>query len=792
MGVLNDNTRLGASAAGAYEIERSVRFNSADTVEFERDFGSAGNRKKWTVSFWFKRSTVGASGNLFGMNGSYNDYIFFNSSDNLEWYVSDASGYTGPATTNAVYRDTSAWYHIVWIRDTENATATDRTMVYVNGVRQTLSAQPTVAEDFEGRINEGENHTIGHIVDATHCNGYMAEFYFIDGNAYAASYFGETDTDTGAWVPKKFAGTYGSNGCYLNFSDNSNTTAATLGKDSSGNSNNWTPANLSVAAGEGNDSVTDTPTNNYCTWNPLDWVWGGFDGHQAHDRLRNGALSTVDGAGKNAYMRGTFYVESGKWYYEVKGISHENDKIGWAREEDHVAGPLDDAETTHHAMISGNGQFQSSAPTGAAGGTTYGGSIAGTDVIGCAIDLDSNTVAFHKGGQWGDGSGNWDESYADATKISITNYKESGYSPAYLDGSHTTGSAIHANFGQQGFAHTPPTGFKALCTANLPLPTINIGSDYVKATAYTGNATDDRSLTVGFQPNLTILKQRDYTKNWYWYDSIRGANEQLLSNGHNAETEIADRMQAFESNGIQIGASSEINNNSSTYVNYSWKESAAAGFDIVSYNGDSSAQTISHGLGVAPEIVIVKRRNADSSWRVYYKFDAGLGAGVRYVDLGADAASVYSATAMWNGTVATSSVFSVGTDSTVNTSGGTYIAYCFTSIKGYSIFKPYRGNGQAGTDGQFVYLGFRPAIVIVKNLDATGPWNVFDNARESYNQMQKNLRLQTAGQEDSARYIDFLSNGFKWRNSGSESNTDNQSYLIMAWAETPFKYANAR
>ena len=147
---------------------------------------------------------------------------------------------------------------------------------------------------------------------------------------------------------------------------------------------------------------------------------------------------------------------------------------------------------------------------------------------------------------------------------------------------------------------------------------------------------------------------------------------------------------------------------------------------------------------------------------------------------------------MWNGTVATSSVFSVGTDSTVNTSGGTFIAYCFTSIKGYSIFKPYRGNGQAGTDGQFVYLGFRPAIVIVKHLDATGPWNVFDNARESYNQMQKNLRLQTAGQEDSARYIDFLSNGFKWRNSGSESNTDNQSYLIMAWAETPFKYANAR
>ena len=162
------------------------------------------------------------------------------------------------------------------------------------------------------------------------------------------------------------------------------------------------------------------------------------------------------------------------------------------------------------------------------------------------------------------------------------------------------------------------------------------------------------------------------------------------------------------------------------------------------------------------------------------------------MDLYGDAASVYNATSLWNGTTATSSVFSIGTSDDVNHSSGNFIAYLWAPIDGYSIFKPYRGNGGSGSHGEFVWTGFEPQIVIIKNMSATGPWNIFDNARESFNPMDKNLRLNTAGQEDSARYIDFLSNGFMMRNSGSESNTDNSDYLVMAFAKTPFKYATAR
>ena len=283
-------TRGGASGAGGtYEIDRSLRFNGADNAYLSFTPGSAGNQTTWTYSVWVKRSAITAADyDIFGNNANYNDYLFFNATtDNFEYYVSNAGGYSGPHNTNAVYRDTAAWYHIVWTRDTNNGTDADRSRIYVNGVRQTMSAQPSISSGFEGNINAASEHRIGNLQDSFDYEGYMTEINFIDGQALDASSFGETDSNTGAWIPKKYAGSYGSQGYYLNFSDNSNTTAATLGKDSSGNSNNWTPNNFSVAAGEGNDSVTDTPTNNYCTWNPLDYIWGGFSGHMADDRLRN-------------------------------------------------------------------------------------------------------------------------------------------------------------------------------------------------------------------------------------------------------------------------------------------------------------------------------------------------------------------------------------------------------------------------------------------------------------------------------------------------------------------------
>ena len=272
-------TRLGASAAGDYEIERSVRHNSANTTYFDRTPSSTTNRTTFTFSCWVKFTTPGSSatpsGAIFGVwqdNTSRDTLRFESGNINLQ-----CGQHSENATTTALFRDPSAWYHIVCAVDSTQAASANRVVIYVNGVSQALGTN-TISQNREFKINTDNKHVIGcrWLSDAYHLgfNGYIAEFHFIDGTKAAASSFGETNADTGQWIPKKYAGSYGTNGYYLKFDDNSGTTATTLGKDSSGNGNNFTPNNYSVAANSNNDSVIDTPTNNFCTLNPYTQVQG--------------------------------------------------------------------------------------------------------------------------------------------------------------------------------------------------------------------------------------------------------------------------------------------------------------------------------------------------------------------------------------------------------------------------------------------------------------------------------------------------------------------------------------
>ena len=791
-------TRGGASQPSGYEIDRSLRFNSADSTKLERAFGSGGDTKQWTMSLWVKRSVFGATKPLCGYYSADTNSqhpMRFNSSNQLEWY-NYSSGHQGRLVTNREFRDPSAWYHLVFVWNSETSNGDNRMRIYVNGVKETSYATDTTpAEDLDSHWNSNNTMAIGTTSNYNDgwFDGYLAEIHFTDGVVNLADAFGKTDTITGAWVPKKYTGSYGSKGFYLNFYDNSNTTSSTLGADSSGNDNDWTPTNFSVASGEGNDSVTDTPTNNYCTWNPIDYIWGGFNSYQADDRLRNGCLSTSGGDGKNALMKGTFYVSSGKWYYECKGVGHDGDKIGWSRSEDENGSEGSGSDhTTHHAYLAGNGAFQSNAPTGTAGGTTYGGSIADGDVIGCAIDLDNNTVAWHNGGQWGDGSGNWDETYDNANKISISN---DNWAPGYLDSSHTGGGDIHTNFGQQGFAHTLPTGFKALCTANMPEPDIKKGSDYFNIVTYTGTITDTSTQAVtgvGFQPNLTWIKRRDGANSHQLVDSLRGVGKWIESNETNVEATSNSNgvLTAFDSDGFTLtGGSTNANlccENTYTYVAWNWKESAAAGFDIVldNYSSSGSDETVTHGLGVSPEFILTKARDNDNSWRVYHKNmhvtapqDYNL-----YLDLDNSRATNSSRVK-----AVTSSNFTYQPNVT-----GNFVHYVFTGVEGYSKFDLYIPQGGSGDHGEFVWTGFRPRYVMIKRRDASGPWNIFDSEREPYNLVHKNLRAHGTDLEDTGRDIDFLSNGFKVRDSGTEINDNDDVYIYAAFAETSFKYANAR
>jgi hypothetical protein len=319
------------AAAGGYQIERSLRFNSADSAYLNRTFGSPTNNKMWTYSVWMKRSAFAANQTIMSSNVDGTDYwdMRFNTSDQI--FIQNRVGGSNLllANTTAVYRDPSAWYHIVFVFDSNNGTAANRNLLYVNGVNFALSANSGSSDASAWNVNSVQ-HNIGvsRTADGSgtiwaEFNGYETEINFIDGSALDPTSFGEFNSDTGVWQPKAYTGSYGTNGFYLNFSDNASTT--TLGDDLSGNGNDWTTNNFSVTAGAGNDSLVDTPTNygtdtgvggevrgNYATLNPLD--------KSSRITLTNGNLDGAgDSSGSWGLSRSTFsFPSSGKWYWEVR------------------------------------------------------------------------------------------------------------------------------------------------------------------------------------------------------------------------------------------------------------------------------------------------------------------------------------------------------------------------------------------------------------------------------------------------------------------------------------------
>ena len=802
-------TRMGASAAGGYKIERSLRFNSADDTYLEFTPSSTGNQKVWTFSAWLKRCKLGANTDFLFSCNSYSGntgiaalywYIYNPSTqqDDLNTYFDTASSgdpYGNPISNGRLLQDFTSWYHIVWQVDAVNTTQ----KLWINGEEQTLNSAMNPPNQNYGMNLSGTLMRIGRSGYSSQVfNGYIAEVHYCDGQKYQASDFGETDSTTGQWIPKEVSGlTYGTNGCYLNFSDNSDTTAATLGKDYSGNGNNWTPNNFSVTAGTGNDSLTDTPTNNYCTWNTLDYVNGGFGASWgAMSRTANGALE-MTASGKNTLWHGTFFKNSGKWYYESTGWNHDQIKGGWGRSATSAGTEFLNANCF---TLNQNGQFQSNSPTGTAGGTTYGGSISSSDVIGCAIDLDNLTVAWSKNGQWGDGSGNWDETYDNAHKISIT----AGYwTPTHIHGGSSAGQCF-ANFGQRPFTNDPPSGFKTLCASDISTPTIKKGDAHFNTVLYTGDGQSSKALTVGFQPDLSWFKCRDSDRNHDIYDSIRGGNKRLIPNDTTEEGSFSNLVQSFDANGVTVGSASEMNHSGEDFVAWNWKAgasasnsdgsvtstvraNASAGFSIVQYDVPSGAGnfTVGHGLGVAPELILAKNRDTDSNWDVYSKYIAN----THRLKLNSNATPEDQPA--WGDTSATSSVFTSLGNGAWHGVGNTMINYCFTSVNGYSKFGTYEGNDD--NDGTFVYTGFKPAFLIIKDIDSAGEWSMYDSARTPGNPMKKNIRADEDSQENdhTVNSIDFLANGFKLRDDDAGKNAA-RTYLYIAIAERPFKYANAR
>ena len=451
---LHHFNRGAAGNAGGYQISRSLRFNRADSAYLSRTPASAGNRKAWTMSFWVKRCDI--------VNRQILLEQFLAASDTGYGSIEFASDAAAPTlvvggynttwrVTTQVFRDVSAWYHIVVAVDTTQATANNRVRIYVNGSEITsFSTLNNPTQNADTGVNSTGPAGIGSATSgATYLNGYMTEIYMVDGSQLTPSSFGETNAQTGVWTPKAYSGSYGTNGFYLNFSDNSNTTAATLGKDYSGNGNNWTPNNFSVTAGAGNDSLVDSPTSygtdtgvggtvrgNYATLNPLN----------NSATLANGNLdissSTVAWLGAS----GTLLPNSGKWYWEVTVTSLTNYVF---------VGIADSSLTQAYNVYTGSTakSYSYASNTGVkwnnGSSSSYGASFTTNDVIGVALDMDAGTLTFYK------------------------NNTSQGQAFSGISGNFGPSLSVYQagcsmNFGQRPFAYTAPSGFKALCTQNLP------------------------------------------------------------------------------------------------------------------------------------------------------------------------------------------------------------------------------------------------------------------------------------------------------------------------------------
>ena len=464
---------VGGNESKGYEISNSLRFNPGDTPKLTRTNASGGDRQKFTISFWTKRANIGSTHIFFDAgtststdSGSFSCSI--NSSDKL--FI--GGGATSFRQTNRLFRDVSAWYHIVIAVDTTDSTADDRIKIYVNGVQETsFTTNNAISLNQNTPVNESSKvHQICNRQKSSSLpfDGYMTEFHFIDGAQKAQTDFGEFD-DNGVWIPKKYTGTYGTNGFFMEFKQTgTSANSSGIGADTSGNDNHFTPTNLAAT-----DITEDTCTNNFCTFNPIDTP-------HTDPTFSEGNCKIVTEASTYTYDVANFGLSQGKWYFEVKcTTSPDNDY--------HMVGISSTQPTAHNQEL---GYHANDYGIYGAGGVnslrygatfySYGNAIDNGDIVGVALDLDNNKLYFSINGTFQNSS-----NPANATNpISITDPSSTGrgfYFPAicYLDGSNS--GTYEANFGNPSFSissgntdgkygnfeYEVPSGFYAICTKRL-------------------------------------------------------------------------------------------------------------------------------------------------------------------------------------------------------------------------------------------------------------------------------------------------------------------------------------
>ena len=773
MGLPNEvnSALIGAANQGGYEIDQSLRFDGS-ALMVRGQTGGGGSRKIHTHSHWIKRSKLSSDQVTFSWmdEGSRQFRFTWGPDDRLQMYCQALSGPYAEIYTNNQMRDTSAWYHLVVAIDTTQSAADDRMKLWVNG-EQIIGDLLYYRTNFNQNVDTAVDGTargpaLGarSAIEDMKWNGYIAEVHYVNGSALTADDFGEYDSN-GVWVPKQYTGSHGTTGFYLDFSNSSN-----LGEDQSGNGEDWGTFTNLTTSGTGTDILFDTPTNNYCTWNPL------FK--QGHSPAYSEGNLVVAG-NPSAPVLGTIGVSSGKWYWEVKPSSNSS-LIG-------ICGPVLSSYSGNLYDQSTGYAYGHDGRKGHSGSLSSYGASYSNDLIGVALDLDAGTLVFYKNGT------------SQGTAFT-------GLSGTFFPAVSDWGTDINftLNCGQRAFEQTVPTGYSALNTASLPTPEIADGTQYFDAKLYSGNTSTNTISGFNFSPDFVWIKSRSHASDHAIYDTVRGTNREVRTNRDTSEYTFTDSLNSFNSDGFTLGSDTgngNVNLSGRTYVTWAWdagssnssntsgsinstvRVNASTGVSIVSYTGGGSSGTVGHGLGVAPKTMILRDRSFTGySWYVWHEHLAADNYFFRLNNTNAETLS----NDPFGGTAPTSSVFSVGGENVVNTHN--YIVYCFAEVPGFSKFGFYTGNGNS--DGTFVYTGFKPRWIMIKSRPV-GEWQIVDTVRSPYNPTQstQTLEAQDAGTESNftSRYWngDILSNGWKYRGT-QQYNATNRNYVYWAFAEHPF------
>ena len=795
-------------ALGSADIQRSLRFNDDDGAFLSRTPSSAGNRKTWTWSAWIKRANIGSRQILFSADDNATHATYFilelQSDDNLRCLAGqETASATCVKETTMVIRDTTNWYHLVFKFDATNASA----VWYVNGQEITTLNSSTNPSNQDFQVNATSQHFLGRFgssLGTSYFDGYMAEVNFIDGQALDSSYFGFTESQTGIWRPKRYEGTYGTNGFYLDFSDNSSTAA--LGIDKSPNGNDITVDGTLATT----DSMLDTPTNIFCTWNSMST--------DNRPDIQEGNLKNM--GTNNTACNGTIGVTSGKWYWEqycLTDISSSSSitTAGVTKYEQENDGDVEPrlAYTTGRSFYRGGstgGYYnyknynQTSSTEVNSGGTYWGGAV-----VSFRLDMDAGTLKYYTNNTLV----HTDSSIpTDGTTIfplnSNTNSGVSRYNSIVSnfgqDSSFAGNKTAQGNTDENGigdFYYPVPSGFRALNAKNLPKPTTSIlnPDQHFKALLYTGTGSSNIVEGLNFTPDMVWVKGRD--TNGYEHmiiDSVRGGTKSIVPNSADPQSTHGGRSMTFYNRGVRWNSDSgNCNADGEDYVLWCWKGGGTAvsnndgsvtstisanpeaGFSIVQFESQTTSSniTVGHGLGRKPAFWMWKSIDNTIDWYNYHR-DIGYNG---WINLSTTSQATTGNAAAW-GAEPTATVLTHGSGLM---NQNTIMMYVWAEIPGFSRFCSYVGNVNA--NGPFVYCGFRPAFVLTKMIDTMNEnWTISDSSRSTYNPVDLFLRPDEAVMDTSgAATMDFLSNGFKLRNTDDKTNRDGGTFIFMAFAEQP-------